>query len=68
VLDYHVEFQVDKMFDAGLFERNLGKGEVEHKLSDEAEAMIQQAIKYGSSKPNSKYSSWLNLSYVLNLL
>ena len=47
----------DKMFDAGLFERNLGKGEVEHKLSPEAEAMIQQAIKYGYSKPNSADSA-----------
>jgi len=40
----------DKMFDAGLFERNLGKGEVEHKLSAEAEAMIQRAIKHGYGK------------------
>ncbi len=50
----------DKMFDAGLFERNLGKSETEHTLSAESEALIERAMRFGygdRDKTNNKKTS-----------
>lgn len=47
----------DKMFDAGIFERNLGKLGTEHTLSEESEAMILKAINHGYGDRNKKDSS-----------
>lgn len=46
----------DKMFDAGLFDRNLGKLETEQSLSPEIEAMIQKAITHGYGNGDTKNS------------
>ena len=46
----------DKMFDAGLFEKNLGKLDTEHSLSEESELMIQKAIDYGYRNADKKDS------------
>lgn len=42
----------DKMFDAGLFERNLGKLDTEHTLSAESEALIERAMGFGYGDRN----------------
>jgi len=46
----------DKMFDAGLFQKDLGKSEVQHTLSAESEAMIQKAMNYGYGDRDKKDS------------
>lgn len=47
----------DKMFDAGLFEKNLGKLDIDQKLSEETEAMIAKAISHGYGERDTKNST-----------
>ena len=48
---------LDRMFDAGIFERKLGSLSSEHKLSEESQALVDKALDYALGKRKHKGTS-----------